>query len=153
MRGLITFSGFWSICVLTVIGSLFDSNSFLSTGCVFISVGSVTVWSVAMPTILFQSIWCIFMLRTWAMFILAFKIEICSWMDFSTQFSHSLWLFVSSVYALDCIGDGRFALWNCWTMAAWSAIIVYRSHNNYKRQQIKNYHISMMHHRIVNLWS
>jgi len=30
------FSRFRSICVLTVIASLFDSNSFLLTGCVFI---------------------------------------------------------------------------------------------------------------------
>ena len=36
MVWLAAFSGFRSICVLTVIGSLFDSNSFLSTGCVFI---------------------------------------------------------------------------------------------------------------------
>jgi len=36
------------------------------------------------------------MLWTWAMFILAFKIEICSWMDFPTQFLPSLRLLAFS---------------------------------------------------------
>ena len=89
-----------------------------------------------MPTILFQSIWCFFVLRTLAMFILAFEMEICSWMDFSTQFSPSLRLLACSVFPFlrwMVLAMTVFALQSCWTMASCSAtLLVYRSPNNYK---------------------
>ena len=50
-------------------------------------------------------------------------------MDFSNQFLHSLRLFVCDVFALNCVGDGRFALQSRYTMADSSEVIVYRAHN------------------------
>jgi hypothetical protein len=51
---------------------------------------------------------------------------------FSTQFSHSLQLFVCSLFALNCVGDSHFALQSRYKMAACSEVIVYRAHNKFK---------------------
>ena len=130
----VVFSGFRSICVLTVIGSLFDSNSFLSTGCFLFRLDQI----LSDP------------LQRQPSYFKVYDVSSCCGPGQCSSLHSRLRFAVGWIFRLNSrlhcgylhvlflcwmvLAMTIFALWSRWTMATCSATIVYRSHNNYKAQ-------------------